>query len=94
MVARRLKHEWGPLAYKFMPVQNGMGAPALDFFWCICGLFVAIETKTKGKKPTGRQEDTLGQISTAHGLTFVVDDGISLMEAVDAIHTEVLRCHM
>lgn len=61
-------------AYKFMPVQNGMGDPALDFFVCHRGWFIAIEAKAPGKKPTPRQEDTMADICAAQGITLVVSN--------------------
>lgn len=61
-----------PAPYRFMPVQNGMGAPGLDFYCCICGMFVAIETKVEGKKLTDRQRETASQIAAAGGLVYVV----------------------
>ena len=67
-----------PRRYHFMPVQNGMGAPALDFYCCINGRFVAIETKAPGKKLTARQEATRDQIYAAGGIVFVVDDAIGV----------------
>ena len=45
--------------YYFMPVQNGMGKPGLDFYCCYRGKFIAIEAKAPGKKPTPRQLNTL-----------------------------------
>lgn len=62
-----------PQLYKFMPVQNGMGAPALDYFGCFIGNFFAIETKKPGGKPTPRQLQTIKEIENAGGLVFVVD---------------------
>ncbi len=59
--------------YRFMPVQNGMGAPGLDFFCCINGTFVAIETKAPGKTLTPRQETTVAAIEAANGVVFIVD---------------------
>jgi hypothetical protein len=71
--------------YRFMPVQNGMGAPGLDFYLCAGGWFIAIETKVKGKKPTPRQDQTIANIEAAHGLVFVVDDKESCDRAMDVI---------
>lgn len=71
--------------YRFMPVQNGMGAPGLDFYLCAGGWFIAIETKVPGKKPTPRQETTIASIEAAHGLVFVVDDKESCDKAMDVI---------
>lgn len=72
LVKRHLRSAFGDDAYRFMPVQNGMGAPALDFFYCIHGRFVAIETKVEGKSPTPRQEITINTIRRAGGLVFVI----------------------
>jgi hypothetical protein len=69
---RRLAEAF-PTSYRFMPVQNGMGAPALDLYCCICGLFVAAETKAPGKALTDRQEMTSKAIRDAGGLVFKVD---------------------
>ncbi len=60
-------------AYYYMPVSNGMGAPALDFIICYMGYFFSIEAKAPGKKPTARQELTIRAIKNAHGLAYVVD---------------------
>jgi hypothetical protein len=71
--------------YKFMPVQNGMGAPGLDYYLCAGGWFIAIETKAPGKKMTPRQEQTAAEITAAHGLVFVVDSRESLDVAMKTI---------
>ena len=63
-----------PRRYSFMPVQNGMGAPGLDYYCCIKGRFVAIETKAPGKRPTPRQVRTIMAIENAGGTVFVVHD--------------------
>lgn len=62
-----------PKRYIFMPMQNGMGAPTLDYLICIDGRFVAIETKRPGGHMTPRQELTAQQIREAGGLVFLVD---------------------
>lgn len=69
-------------AYSHMPVQNGMGSPSLDFVCCFRGLYVAIEAKAPGKKPTKRQEKTMAQIRKAGGLAFVVsnEETLDLLE--------------
>ena len=71
-----------PRQYRFMPVQNGMGAPGLDFYCCINGRFVAIETKAPGGKLTARQEQTKAAIEAAGGVVFVVDGEWALATAV------------
>lgn len=61
-------------AYYHMVVQNGLGAPSLDFVGCHRGLYYAIETKAGNKKPTPRQENTIKEIRDAGGLAFVVNE--------------------
>lgn len=63
-----------PKAYRFMPVQRGMGMPALDYYNCVGGQFVAIETKVPGAKLTGRQQATAKDIIDAGGAVFVIRD--------------------
>lgn len=83
-VKRRIK-VFGPIVYSFMPVQTGMGAPSLDFMFCVNGFFVAIETKVKGKKLTARQEGTKADMEAAGARVCVVDDDESLDRAMWAI---------
>ena len=68
---KRLLREYE--AYYFMPVQNGMGAPSLDFLVCYNGQFIGIEAKAPGKKPTPRQEVTMTQMRSAGAICMVVD---------------------
>ena len=76
-------------AYWFMPVQNGMGSPSLDFLICYNGRFFGIETKAPGKtKPTPRQANTMRAIENAGGGTFLVHDEQSLEYAI----TEMQEC--
>lgn len=63
-----------PHHYRFMPVQRGMGMPGLDFFCCINGYFIGIETKAPGKKPTPRQDATIAEIKAAGGTVYVIHD--------------------
>lgn len=75
-VNRNIKRmiEDGYRIWKFMPVQTGMGAPALDFIVCINGWFVSLETKTDGKDLTDRQKVVAETICNAGGLVFRVDN--------------------
>jgi hypothetical protein len=59
--------------YWHCPVQNGMGAPSLDFVCCHRGLYFAVETKSPGKKPTPRQLLTIADIELTGGKVFVID---------------------
>ena len=64
-----------------MPVSNGMGVHGIpDFLGHYLGRFFAIETKTKGKKPTDRQRHQLGALSLTGAKAFVVDSAESLDE--------------
>lgn len=71
--------------YSFMPVQNGMGAPGLDFYCCVVGLFVAIETKVPGKRLTARQHITASQIAKAGGMVFVIRDDADIQQMMARI---------
>lgn len=80
-----------PAAYRFMPVQNGMGAPGLDYFCCIGGFFIAIETKVDGKDLTDRQRTTRDAIEQAGGLVFVIHNEQEITEMLAHIALK-LRC--
>lgn len=79
-------------AYWHMPVQNGMGQPALDFHVCLpilitpdmvgkrVGLYVGIETKRKGKSFTPRQQVTANAIVEAGGKVFLIDGDTQELE--------------
>ena len=69
---KKLLEEFG--VHYFMPVQNGMGAPHLDFICCYNGRYFAIETKAGNKQPTVRQAGTIRNIQLAKGLAFVVNE--------------------
>ncbi len=70
-------------AYRFMPVQNGMGMPSVDFLICHKGRFIGVETKAPGKKPTQRQELTMQDMRDAGAMTFVIDGEESLKQLVE-----------
>ena len=74
-------------AYYHMPVQNGMGAPSLDFICCHRGCYFGIETKAGNKKPTPRQENTMTQIRLAGGLAFLVNE----IEGLDELREWLTR---
>ena len=67
-------------AYWHCPVQNGMGAPSLDFICCFKGRYFGIETKKPGGKPTARQLLTIKAIEDAGGKVFVIDGDCSELE--------------
>jgi hypothetical protein len=71
-------------AYWHMPVQNGMGAPALDFHVCHRGKYFGIETKADGKALTPRQAMTKREIEQAGGIVLVVsnEDELGILEFV------------
>jgi len=70
-------------AYWHCPVQNGMGAPSLDFICCFQGRYFAVETKAPGKKPTPRQLITIAAIHAAGGEVFVIDSPLGV-ECLDS----------
>lgn len=75
----------GQDCWRFMPVQSGYGAPALDYLLSIRGRFVAIETKAPGKKLTPQQEQTKSAIEAAGGIVLVVWDEPTLAIAMKII---------
>jgi hypothetical protein len=71
-------------AYYFMPVQMGFGASAVDFFCCVRGRFVAIETKIWPRVATARQLLCLKAVQDAGGIGFVAYD-------LGAVHANLMR---
>lgn len=57
-----------------MPVQNGYGAPTLDFTVCALGRFCLIETKAPGKKLTPRQELVKNEAEQAGAKVIVIGE--------------------
>ena len=84
LVKQRMADDF-PSAYRFAPVLNGMGSPGLDVYYCVDSLFVAVETKAPGKKPTARQEITMTAIRAAGGLVYVVDGVVSCEQMIGDI---------
>lgn len=64
--------------FTFMPVQRGYGPAGLDFFCCIDGRFIAIETKVPKKKLEPRQVVVAKMIAASGGLVAVVRDSDDL----------------
>jgi hypothetical protein len=66
-------------AFVYAPVPNGMGAASLDIFVCYPmngrnrAVFLAIEVKAEGFKPTPRQESTMREIDASGGVVFWCD---------------------
>jgi hypothetical protein len=87
MVSKALKEL--PKTYKFMPVQNGLGASTLDYLLCVGGYFFAIETKKPGGKMTPRQEIVAKEIREAGGEVYVVDSKETLDLAIAHIGLRV-----
>jgi hypothetical protein len=69
-------------AYRFSPVQMGIGSPTLDDLCCIFGQFVAIEYKAPGKKLTPRQELTVAAIRRAGGIVVWGDSFESIFNGI------------
>ena len=70
----------GDGVYKFMPVQQGLGATTLDYLICVNSHFLGIEAKAPGKKPTPRQLLTIQKIRDAGGTALVIDGDLGLVE--------------
>jgi len=70
-----------------MPVPNGFGRPNIDYNACVpckaCGrgLFVAVETKKPGAKPTPQQEATISRLRAAGAAVFVIDGNVEELDA-------------
>ena len=69
-------------AYRFSPVQMGIGATTLDDLYCFGGRFVAVEYKAEGKVPTPRQQLTMGQIRRAGGIAIWGDSAPQIIEKI------------
>jgi hypothetical protein len=62
-------------AYYAMPATGGYGLSGTpDFLICYRGMFVAIECKAGGNKPTALQEAALQRIRDAGGMALVIDE--------------------
>lgn len=68
----------GELLYTHKPVQNGMGAPTLDYVGCHRSRYFAIEAKAPGKFMTPRQENTKEKIVAAGGIVFEICDQMGI----------------
>ena len=67
-------------AYRFAPVQMGIGAATLDDLCCIGGRFVGIEYKREGSLPTARQRLTMDEIRRAGGIAVWGDNAEDIIE--------------
>ena len=67
-------------AYRFSPVQMGLGATTVDELCCIKGRFVGIEVKAEGKIPTPRQFQTMREIRRAGGIAVWGDSYEKIIE--------------
>lgn len=63
-------------AYYHKPVQNGMGAPGLDYWVCHKGFFCAIEAKKPGGHMTDRQVRTAIEVEKAQGSVFCINSAV------------------
>lgn len=67
-------------AYRFAPVQMGLGAATLDDLCCIGGKFVGIEYKRPEGIPTARQQLTMTEIRRAGGVAVWGDSAEKIIE--------------
>lgn len=72
--------------YYFYPVTGGYGRSGVpDIVCCWRGIFIGIECKANGNKPTALQMKNLNAIAEQGGLTVLVDDK-GLPEFVAQMH--------
>ena len=67
-------------AYRFAPVQMGLGATTLDDLCCVRGRFIGVEYKAPGKIPTPRQRLSMDEIRRAGGIAIWGDSAEMLIE--------------
>jgi hypothetical protein len=62
-------------AYYFMPATHGYGSSGVpDIIACLDGIFLGIECKANGNKPTALQMKNLSELSSQGGVGVVVDE--------------------
>lgn len=62
-------------AYHFMPATHGYGSSGVpDIVACLHGKFIGIECKANGGKPTALQLKNLRELSSAGGISVLVDE--------------------
>ena len=95
-----------PGVYSHMPVQNGMGAPSLDFVCCKktlitpemvgqeVGLYFAIETKAGNKQPTARQGITIAEMEAAGAKVFVINEETGTGQLEEWLKLESIKARM
>lgn len=71
-------------AYYCMPATGGYGTNGVpDIIACYKGLFVGIECKANGGKPTALQKKHLKDIQTAEGFSVVIDElNVNMLESL------------
>lgn len=72
-------------AYRFAPVQMGIGSTTLDDLCCIGGRFVGIEYKKPGGVPTPRQRLTMDEIRRAGGIAIWGDSAEKIIEELKTV---------
>lgn len=61
--------------YYAMPIGTGYGNSGVpDFLCCVGGLFLAIEAKAGGNRPTALQEQNMRRIRESGGVALVIDE--------------------
>lgn len=61
--------------YYFFPATHGFGRSGVpDIICCVDGLFLAIECKARGNKPTALQIREIENIRACNGVAVVVDE--------------------
>jgi Holliday junction resolvase len=74
-----------------MVVTGGFGNSGTpDFLICCSGIFVGIECKANGNKPTALQRDHIEKINECGGVAFVVNE--TNVNNLKSILTELMKC--
>ena len=77
-------------AYHFMPSTHGYGSSGIpDIAACLHGRFIGIECKANGGKPTALQLKNLRELSSAGGISVLVDE--NSLDDLDALLTGVSK---
>lgn len=89
---KKVLDSYGTNVYSFMPIQFGYGVATIDYLLCVDGLFVGIEAKAKGKRPTTRQEGVLEDIRNAGGTVFVINSEEDV-RTLNTFLSQVIQSH-
>lgn len=90
---KKVIEKYGATIDSFWPVPSGYGESHLDCILCVNGVYVAIEVKAPGKKPTPRQRFRIGTVGRANGIALVIDgtDKTTTYAELDALFSKLTK---